>query len=223
MATSGRKDRAGAAGHGRERIHGGGMARGISRPREKAAARRAGRRKAEMEIRGTEGQEAEVEAREMEMGAKEAATEIREAETETREAEVATEVREAATETREAEVATEVREAEAVAREAEAVAATEIREAEVATEIREAEAATREVATAVKEAETARWKAQGRRQGPLRRISFGGIRGRRMGVVRRVFPFRIFRSPFPGGDKGKMQENRGFYHLLLSAAVLYFL
>lgn len=207
MATSGRKDRAGAAGHGRERIHGGGMARGISRPREKAAARRAGRRKAEMEIRGTEGQEAEVEAREMEMGAKEAATEIREAETETREA----------------EVATEVREAEAVAREAEAVAATEIREAEVATEIREAEAATREVATAVKEAETARWKAQGRRQGPLRRISFGGIRGRRMGVVRRVFPFRIFRSPFPGGDKGKMQENRGFYHLLLSAAVLYFL
>ncbi len=164
MATSGRKDRAGAAGHGRERIHGGGMARGISRPREKAAARRAGRRKAEMEIRGTEGQEAEVEAREMEMGAKEAATEIR-----------------------------------------------------------EAEAATREVATAVKEAETARWKAQGRRQGPLRRVSFGGIRGRRMGVVRRVFPFRIFRSPFPGGDKGKMQENRGFYHLLLSAAVLYFL
>lgn len=207
MATSGRKDRAGAAGHGRERIHGGGMARGISRPREKAAARRAGRRKAEMEIRGTEGQEAEVEAREMEMGAKEAATEIREAETETREA----------------EVATEVREAEAVAREVEAVAATEIREAEVATEIREAEAATREVATAVKEAETARWEAQGRRQGPLRRISFGGIRGRRMGVVRRVFPFRIFRSPFPGGDKGKMQENRGFYHLLLSAAVLYFL
>ena len=207
MATSGRKDRAGAAGHGRERIHGGGMARGISRPREKAAARRAGRRKAEMEIRGTEGQEAEVEAREMEMGAKEAATEIREAETETREA----------------EVATEVREAEAVAREVEAVAATEIREAEVATEIREAEAATREVATAVKEAETARWKAQGRRQGPLRRVSFGGIRGRRMGVVRRVFPFRIFRSPFPSGDKGKMQENRGFYHLLLSAAVLYFL
>ena len=109
MATSGRKDRAGAAGHGRERIHGGGMARGISRPREKAAARRAGRRKAEMEIRGTEGQEAEVEAREMEMGAKEAATEIREAATEIRE--VATEVREAATETRESEVATEVSEA----------------------------------------------------------------------------------------------------------------
>ena len=190
------------------------MARGINRPREKAAARRAGRRKAEMEIRGTEGQEAEVEAREMEMGAKEAATEIREAETGTREAETAMEVREAETEAREAEVATEVRETEI--REAEA--ATAAREAEAATEVREAE-----VATAAKEAETARWKAQGRRQGHPRRISLGGIRGRRMGAVRRVFPFRIFRSPFPGGNKGKKQENRGFYHLLLSDAVLYFI